>query len=121
MRLSLAWLVLILAAVTPQWVQGQGYPYPAWPFVLPYYPPMNYGPGNHLPRPFQGYPGHPQSGLFFPYLFTPYSAYYHYPTYTPYRDAYNPLYPGFGVWRGWPPIVPPGGELLPPPQRRFPR
>lgn len=87
------WTLLVLLAM-PSLASAQQYYhyYPSSPVQFPYEPPINYGPGNHFPHPFEGYPGHPVSHLYYPYTYAPYSFYYSYPTFTTYKDSYNPYY-----------------------------
>src|SRR5262245_23252834 len=90
--------------------------YPSAPVQIPYYPPLNYGPGNHYPVPFEGYPGHPVSHFYYPYTYAPYSFYYKYPTYSTYQNSYNPYY----RYPWHPPLEWPTGqqgELIKPPSK----
>lgn len=100
-------LLLFLAMPSVAAAQQYYHYYPSSPVQLPYYPPVSYGPGNHFPQPFVGYPGHPTSQLYYPYTYAPYSFYYSYPTIDTYRDAYNPYNYNFPPYS----IIGPGGRM----------
>lgn len=97
--LAVSGLVALVLGVGVGSVAAQPYYYwPAAPAYPPYYPPLNYGPGNHYPHPFQRwYPEHPYAHLYYPYTYLPYSAYYAYPTLNVYGHSYNPYAPPPGL------------------------
>lgn len=119
---ALRWsaLLSLLSVVLPATASAQWYYwYPTAPAVPPYHPPVNYGPGNHHPYPFQQYyPNHPYAPYYWPYTYLPYSGYYSYPTPNVYGDSWNPYYPR-PMAKGYAPMpgqqVVPGAEPLPNP------
>lgn|GEM_PF-3922204 len=114
----------LLLAVASAMANEPYYYWPAAPVYPPYVPPMNYGPGNHYPHPFQRwYPEHPYAHLYYPYTYLPYSAYYSYPTINVYGKSYNPYAPPVPLrFPGMAPplmgeVIQPGVEQLPNPPR----
>jgi hypothetical protein len=94
LRRFLVSMTVVLGSVGVAGGNDRYYYWPAAPVLLPYVPPMSYGPGNHYPFPFQQwYPEHPYAHLYYPYLYHPYSAYYSYPTLDVYGQSYNPFVP----------------------------
>lgn len=112
LRVMLAGAIVLSSTVVTAADERYFY-WPNAPARLPYYPPLKYGPGNHFPYPFQEwYPGHPYAHLYYPYLYTPYSAYYAYPTFDVYGKSYNPFAPPV-PFRVPTLIQPHGAEALP--------